>query len=83
MLVVAIVRNNDTLYKNNKIGDRDMRILLRDKTRSHSYNRQIRPKVMKKGALDLINTPYDRTFHFLARWAILAIQLVSLASRDS
>jgi hypothetical protein len=29
--------------------------------------------VIKKGALDFINTPYsDRTFNFLARWAILA-----------
>jgi hypothetical protein len=29
--------------------------------------------VIKKGALDLINTPYsDRTFNFLARWVTLA-----------
>jgi len=53
--------------------DRDIRILLREKTRSHLYNQQIRLKVIKKGALDFINTPYsDRTFNFLARWAILA-----------
>jgi hypothetical protein len=38
---------------------KNRRILLREKTRSYPFNRQIRLKVIKKGALDLINTPYS------------------------
>ena len=53
--------------------EKNRRVLLREKTRSPLYNQHIRLEVIKKGALDLTNTPYsDRTFNFLARWAILA-----------
>jgi len=37
---------------------KNRRVLLRS-WRSHPFNRQIRLKVIKKGALDLINTPYS------------------------